>query len=172
MLNMRPVFLLQILLFPSAAVLESSATIEERTCWFPCVPQYETAIITERATPPFRGVTSSFQTAISSYPAHRIVSGLGESATNGMLNMRPVFLLQVSHVYCYRSDERCLVVVPSIRTLMAIVCDCFQACKLLLCGDIELNPGPTAEEMLQSLLAGQQAIRGDLADVKDRLSKN
>lgn len=85
--------------------------------------------------------------------------------------MRPIFFLLVSHVYCYWIYERCLVVVPSPRTLMKIVCDCFHACKLLLCGDTELNPGPTVEEMLQSLLAGQQAIRGDLAEVKERLSK-
>lgn len=77
-----------------------------------------------------------------------------------MLNMRPVFILLVSHVYRYRNDERC-VVAPSARALMGIVCYCFYSCKLLLCHDIELNANPTVEEMLQSLLADQQAIQND-----------
>lgn len=40
---------------------------------------------------------------------------------------------------------------------------------MLLCGDVELNPGPTNAEMLQTPTQGQQAIRDDLAELKKRL---
>lgn len=47
--------------------------------------------------------------------------------------------------------------------------ECFCACKLLACGDVEENPGPTVEDMFQTLLEGQQAIRADIAGLKARL---
>lgn len=55
--------------------------------------------------------------------------------------------------------------------MLCILCDCAHACKLLLCGDIEENPGPTVEEMLESLTKGQQAIRNDLLEVKQRVEQ-
>lgn len=49
--------------------------------------------------------------------------------------------------------------------------DCFDVCKLLLCGDIEENPGPSVNEMFERLLEGQKNIKDKLAEVKKRLEE-
>lgn len=60
----------------------------------------------------------------------------------------------------------CLIVVPRPQTLCEIAVDCFDVCKLLLCGDVETNPGPTVEEMFESLMNGQAIIHKEIADLK------
>lgn len=37
--------------------------------------------------------------------------------------------------------------------------------RLLLCGDVELNPGPTNQELLSKILDGQSLLRSELADL-------
>lgn len=114
-------------------------------------------------------VTSASSAHIKEQLQVGFFSGHGENAGSGPLAMRPAFLFQVSCVCSYRSDERGVVVVPCPRTLIALAYECYHVCKLLLCGDVELNPGPTNTEMLQTLIQGQQAIRDDLAELKKRL---
>lgn len=40
-----------------------------------------------------------------------------------------------------------------------------------MCGDVEENPGPTVEEMFQTIIYGQQAIGSDIAEIKTRVDK-
>lgn len=40
-----------------------------------------------------------------------------------------------------------------------------MSCKLILCGDVETNPGPSTEQMFQQLLSGQNAIKKELLDL-------
>lgn len=39
-------------------------------------------------------------------------------------------------------------------------------CLLVLCGDVEVNPGPTVEEMLESLILGQNKITSEIAALR------
>lgn len=47
-----------------------------------------------------------------------------------------------------------------------VYCVCFLMLQLLLCGDVELNPGPTNQELLSKILDGQNLLRSELADLK------
>lgn len=40
-----------------------------------------------------------------------------------------------------------------------------------MCGDVEENPGPTVEEMFETIINGQKAICSDIAEIKTRLHK-
>ncbi|XP_037518481.1 uncharacterized protein LOC119395575 [Rhipicephalus sanguineus] len=172
-LTMRPAFLFQMALLP---IVAASWTPPNRTCashaygtsdnftefainWTSCLRQDIGSAC----------VTSASSTHIKEQLQIGFFSGHGENSRSGPLTMRPAFLFQVSFVGSYRSDERGVVVVPCPRTLIALAYECFDVCKLLLCGDVELNPGPTNAEMLQTLIQGQQAIRDDLAELKNRL---
>lgn len=50
-----------------------------------------------------------------------------------------------------------------------MVYSCFCACRLILCGDVEQNPGPTVEEMFEQLQRGQSTILSELSDIRNRL---
>ncbi|CAN7992876.1 unnamed protein product, partial [Ixodes hexagonus] len=96
-------------------------------------------------------------------------SGHGETMRGMWLTKVPFFLLQVS--YCtssFRSNNLALVIVPCPRCLKRCVCDCFLVCWLLLCGDVESNPGPATQEMLQTLLDGQACIQRDITEFRDQ----
>lgn len=47
-----------------------------------------------------------------------------------------------------------------------IAYECFCAMRLLLCGDIESNPGPTVEELLLKVLEGQNELRNEICGLK------
>uniref|UniRef100_L7LVY0 Tick transposon n=1 Tax=Rhipicephalus pulchellus TaxID=72859 RepID=L7LVY0_RHIPC len=95
------------------------------------------------------GVTSTDKDIKAPPKLHRF-SGEGRSSTSTMLN-RCLFLVQVCYLnnaYCFRSDDRCLLLVPCphscsfvFTSLYADIVHCL--CSLLLSGDVELNPGPT-----------------------------
>lgn len=51
---------------------------------------------------------------------------------------------------------------------MTIAYDCLSVCKLLLCGDIETNPGPNAEN-LKCILEGQEKILSSIAELKAQM---
>lgn len=54
--------------------------------------------------------------------------------------------------------------------MLLIAYDCICVSKLLVCGDIKLNPGPAVKEMFASLKSGQDTILSELADIRERLS--
>lgn len=40
-----------------------------------------------------------------------------------------------------------------------------------MCGDVEENPGPTVDEMFETIINGQKAIGSDIAEIKAHLDK-
>ncbi|KAH8036004.1 hypothetical protein HPB51_016308 [Rhipicephalus microplus] len=95
----------------------------------------------------------------------------------GMANCRfkhVCFILQVTYNYkCCRSDNRCLLLLPDPLNLTAVVTHlvhCLRVSLLLLCGDIETNPGPKVDEMLSQLLAGQARISQELASLSETVA--
>lgn len=114
-------------------------------------------------------MTSTDTTPIKKASQDGLPSGHGENAGRRPLTMRLVFLVQVSYNSTIRSDDRYMIVLPCPRVCLSIAYDCLISCKLLLCGDVEENPGPSVEEMFQSLVSGQQAIREYIASLKERL---
>lgn len=80
--------------------------------------------------------------------------------------MQCVFFVHVGHNCSMRSDNRFLVVMPCPKVSISIAYGWFSFCELMMCGDVEENPGPSVEEMFQSVMDGQQAIRDDSASLK------
>lgn len=60
-----------------------------------------------------------------------------------LTNVFRLCLLQVSEAPSKRSNNAFLVVFPCPQVLLQHVNECFDVLKLLLSGDVELNPGPT-----------------------------
>ncbi|XP_077502477.1 uncharacterized protein LOC144113316 [Amblyomma americanum] len=114
------------------------------------------------ATPMPTAVTSDHMTrfpAIKGETALSLISGHGSSLSGNMLRNPFCFVLQVSRYLptkCYRSDNRFLVLLPSPLPLMNVFDYVISIPRdLLVCGDVEANPGPTEKEMLSELLDGQ-----------------
>lgn len=58
-----------------------------------------------------------------------------------------------------------LLVLPCPWRCLCITYECYHACKLLLCGDIECNPGPTVEYMFERIIETQKAIQQDISNL-------
>ncbi|XP_077484896.1 uncharacterized protein LOC144094901 [Amblyomma americanum] len=171
-LTMRPILLVQALFLPTASLLvapsakpfttvTSSHIDDAVSCLF---PKTDDAVFSSHGF-----LTSPASTAIKTAPHDGLTSGRGESLGRTTLTMRPILLVQVSYNSTIRSDDRFLVVLPRPHLCLSIAYECLNSCKLLVCGDIEENPGPTVDEMFESILSGQQAIRADIASLKERL---
>lgn len=79
--------------------------------------------------------------------------------------------MQVRKHYCkcFRSDNPCIIVLPCPRLLCSCVYELASCLTelLLLAGDVETNPGPKTDELLQKL----ELIAGDIKEIKeDRLT--
>ncbi|CAN7941763.1 unnamed protein product, partial [Ixodes hexagonus] len=78
-----------------------------------------------------------------------------------------VFIVQVSKRYpsSYRSNNVCLIVLPCPRYLCCVLGDISLLLKslLLLCGDIESNPGPVE---LKQIMEKLNVIASDVQDIK------
>ncbi|XP_050028961.2 uncharacterized protein [Dermacentor andersoni] len=94
----------------------------------------------------------------------------------------PLLLVQVSqlgNLPPYRSDDRFLLILPCPEKCFAILSDCWSMLMLLLVsGDIEQNPGPKANEMLQVIIDRLQEsdrkmdrIREEIAAVNAKTDK-
>ncbi|KAM7300259.1 uncharacterized protein ISCGN_020823 [Ixodes scapularis] len=117
--------------------------------------------VTSSASTPTKGLTQEF-----------IFSGLGESDKSTMSTKTTLFFIQVGHkTSLFASNTLMLIVVPCPQTCIDIAYDCFYACKLLVCGDVETNPGPTTEEMFQQIMNGQSAIHKEITELKTQQSK-
>ncbi|XP_029822697.2 uncharacterized protein LOC115308770 [Ixodes scapularis] len=101
-------------------------------------------------------------------------SGLGDIVMARTLNTPVFFTVQVSYTYpvhCYRSDDRCLFLSPSPQTIVrsvASVCRDLISALLLQSGDVETNPGPSIQESLDQLLAGQSEMRKEIREINEK----
>ncbi|CAN7937785.1 unnamed protein product [Ixodes hexagonus] len=98
-----------------------------------------------------------------------------------MLSNPFCFMVQVSeYLPCdgYRSDDRFLVLLPCQLTLKRLM-NCVTSViswprNLLVCGDVEANPGATDTELLLELLAGQSKMNDTILNVlasQDEINK-
>ncbi|CAN7941741.1 unnamed protein product [Ixodes hexagonus] len=89
-----------------------------------------------------------------------------------------LFLLQVCKpFYCckIKSNSLCMVVLPCPGVLCECLVGCFDAfCLLilLLSGDVELNPGPTVSEQIETILLSQRDMTARLASIEQRLEQS
>lgn len=85
-----------------------------------------------------------------------------------------LFFAQVSNKYStVKTSNRRLIQLtcPQGVLLACLVIRNFGVSLLMLCGDIEPNPGRTTEELLSQLLVGQRNIQERLDAVKTRLKQ-
>ncbi|CAN7990911.1 unnamed protein product, partial [Ixodes hexagonus] len=72
----------------------------------------------------------------------------------------------------FRSNETCIVIVPSPKALCRLMSEC---CKmlLLLSGDVEQNPGPQTKtiDLVQEVLDAQELIAADVRLIKENQSR-
>ncbi|XP_049273600.1 uncharacterized protein LOC125759248 [Rhipicephalus sanguineus] len=87
------------------------------------------------------------------------------------MSKTPLLLLQVSYSSTYRSDNRCLLVLPCPRRCCAILNDCWSVLLLLMAGDVEENPGPKTAEMLQEILEKQNALGSKVDDIRKEIAE-
>lgn len=84
--------------------------------------------------------------------------------------------MQVGEYYCSMfCDSRGVLVLPCPRKCLHIAYDVYCLCKLLVCADVEMNPGPRSDEsdslsaeestheMLKQILEGQKVLTSEVA---------
>lgn len=78
-----------------------------------------------------------------------------------------------SHCHSYRSNDLCLLLFPSQQTLSTAFRESLSSLynSLMQCGDIELNPGPTVEEMFAEIMKSQKSVADDINEIKENLRK-
>ncbi|XP_075740604.1 uncharacterized protein LOC119185373 isoform X1 [Rhipicephalus microplus] len=69
-----------------------------------------------------------------------------------------------------KSSNRCFIQLtcPECFSAIAMFVQDFACALLILCGDIESNPGPTTEELLTEILAGQKVIQKRLDEIEQK----
>ncbi|XP_075742266.1 uncharacterized protein LOC142795860 [Rhipicephalus microplus] len=115
------------------------------------------------------------QALIKSLTPPLFTSGPGSSKPDGMLSNPFCFLIQVgdcSLAYSYRSDDRFLLLLPCPRFAKHIFMRFSSVIvNLLVCGDIESNPGPSDKDLLAQLLAGQNKISATVENIQANQKK-
>ncbi|KAM7308681.1 uncharacterized protein ISCGN_012315 [Ixodes scapularis] len=131
-----------------------------------------------RFTSPSTSATSApALPSIKDHPRSALHCGHGGIAKMTVVNTF-VFIAQVGKRYpfCYRSNNLCLFLLPCPRTCFALMCEMRArfADLLMLCGDIETNPGPDRAammEMLTNISADIKEIKLSQAATTSRLEK-
>ncbi|XP_077551934.1 uncharacterized protein LOC144166231 [Haemaphysalis longicornis] len=104
----------------------------------------------------------------------QLLRGHGNVHANEMPKLPP-FVFQVGFqttVVTYRSDNRFLIVLPCPHRCSLILVDCWSVLlRLLMAGDVEENPGPTAAQQLQTILENQAAFDRRLTGIHDQLAQ-
>ncbi|XP_040077173.1 uncharacterized protein LOC120849103 [Ixodes scapularis] len=105
-------------------------------------------------------------------PEAAFVSGHGNRPSDKLSNMPLFFVIQqVSEgdCMCFKSDNRCIIVLPCPRVFFACALQCRDNLFLLLSGDVELNPGPdtTLEKMIKQVLENQKQMSSEIKEVKE-----
>lgn len=76
------------------------------------------------------------------------------------------YLAQLSFdYYSIRSDCRFLVVLLCPHMFLMAVPERFHALKIPLCGNVELNTGPTYPDLLRKVLDDEKALRDQIAEL-------
>lgn len=70
----------------------------------------------------------------------------------------------------FKSSNRCIAVLPHLRVLLENVLDCCRASLFVLCGDIELNPGPESrsDRILNESLENETNLCSDIYSILRR----
>lgn len=107
-------------------------------------------------------VTSSVIARIKVAPQEFSFCGHGGPGTAITLTGALFFIVQVgSDTSSSLSDYRGVMVLPCPRRCLAMAYECL-VCKLLLCDDVAVNPGPTQAEMLKQLLERQPTLLNNI----------
>ncbi|XP_077492095.1 uncharacterized protein LOC144102811 [Amblyomma americanum] len=121
-------------------------------------------------------------TSSTSSTNHDIKALLPSSFFSGHVSWRPVdtmsnpflFFMQVSsNVSTIKSNNMCLIQLTCPRRVLEVyfIGRDFVLSLLMLCGDIESNPGPPTEQLLTQLLEGQKDIQRRLGEIEAKLHK-
>ncbi|CAN7948258.1 unnamed protein product, partial [Ixodes hexagonus] len=102
--------------------------------------------------------------------------GLGATAKATSSDMPSFFVVQRASTHikcnCFRSNETCIVIVPSPKALCRLMS---EWCKmlLLLSGDVEQNPGPQTKtiDLVQEVLDALELIAADVRLIKENQSR-
>ncbi|XP_049524376.1 uncharacterized protein LOC125945976 isoform X2 [Dermacentor silvarum] len=123
----------------------------------------------------YNGMTSSASCNIYRKAHNFVFCGYGGTNSGMWLTTHLFCIAQVGaftvSTVSIRSDVRGIVVLPCPQQCLGIMYDCFLVCKLLICGDVEENPGPT-QKMFEELLEGQRAITKELTEIKALVTNN
>lgn len=74
-----------------------------------------------------------------------------------------------AYVSRFRSNDPCIIALPlpmKCREILSMLWLCFE---ILLSGDVEINPGPTVEEMLKQVLANQTKAEARLISLEGKV---
>uniref|UniRef100_A0A147BTT5 Putative tick transposon n=1 Tax=Ixodes ricinus TaxID=34613 RepID=A0A147BTT5_IXORI len=128
-------------------------------------------------SPPTSATSAPALPSIKDHPRSSLPCGHGGIAKMTVAN-HFVFIAQVGKRYpfCYRSNNLCLFLLPCPRTCFALLCGMRArfADLLMLCGDIETNPGPDTAavmEMLTNISVDIKEIKLSQAVTTSRLEK-
>ncbi|KAH8035572.1 hypothetical protein HPB51_007476 [Rhipicephalus microplus] len=94
---------------------------------------------------PIPSSTSAHPADLNVSPSSAPFSGQERAAAMGPVVNFFCFIVQVGNrpsLYSKRSSDTCLLLFPGPSVIYDNVSECFHVLKLLLCGDIESNPGP------------------------------
>ncbi|XP_075740723.1 uncharacterized protein LOC142786948 [Rhipicephalus microplus] len=123
--------------------------------------------------PPWSTMTSS-ASPIASCPEHiktramlSTFSGHGSTAVT-MSPYVPLLVQVGDRKYGFRSNCTCLIVLPSPHTVLGCLNDCVSVVSLLLklSGDVEENPGPEVEKMLEEILSNQSKLLAKVNEIQ------
>ncbi|KAM7301263.1 uncharacterized protein ISCGN_016782 [Ixodes scapularis] len=93
---------------------------------------------------------------VEAYKEDRAMEFLrGHGGTAMATTLSPsIFFAQVcdKHASCFRSNYRCIVVLPCPATIECLIVDAWSVILILLSGDVEQNPGPQGIEELKVMM--------------------
>ncbi|XP_077538693.1 uncharacterized protein LOC144151497 [Haemaphysalis longicornis] len=125
--------------------------------------------------PPWSTMTS-LASPMASRPEHikaRATSSTFSGHGSTAVTMSPYvpLLVQVGdRKYGFRSNCLCLIVLPCPHTVLGCLNDCVSVVSLLLklSGDVEENPGPEIEKMLEEILSNQSKLLAKVNEIQAR----
>ncbi|XP_040071679.1 uncharacterized protein LOC115314240 [Ixodes scapularis] len=103
---------------------------------------------------------------VEAYKEDRAMEFLrGHGGTAMATTLSPsIFFVQVcdKHASCFRSNYRCIVVLPCPATIECLIVDAWSVILIFLSGDVEQNPGPQGIEELKVMMNAMLTSQNDL----------